>query len=69
MASYCFIEGHCVNTMVWITQSGMDHFDASYSFIEGHCDSTMVTDNTTLIEAKSICDGHYGLLLLYSGSL
>ena len=36
-------------------------FDADYSSIGGHCDNTMVTDNTTLIEAKSICDGHYGL--------
>ena len=36
-ASYCIIAGHCENTMVWITQSGVDHFDPAYSFIEGHC--------------------------------
>ena len=105
MASYCFIVGHCENTMAWIAQPGEDHFDAAYSFIEGlcanmvtdnttlieghgentmiwitqsgadhfgaadrliesHCDNTLVTDNTMLIEAKSICDEHHGLIAL-----
>jgi len=40
--------------------SGTDEMDGSYCFIEGHCTNTAVSDNTTLEEARQMCDDRYG---------
>ena len=39
--------------MDWITQSGVDQFDAAFSFIEGHCNN-LVTDNNTMIRITDL---------------